>query len=177
VPALRTATVAVFLLLVSVTAADLAIDRDSDQADFQPQVQQTVPAARQTQSEPTELPDGAPVAGEDAAPEPLDDAAPADGVAPAAAPTFGSEAESSSLQQAAPAEEPALAMERVVESPAASPAATPAAKPVPTAIESAPSGNGISRWRIAEIGLLLLLAWLLVTWIGRARIASRDSER
>jgi hypothetical protein len=93
-------------------------------------------------------------------------------------------AEPAGMSGAEVADEDSLAMEQEEagidgESPsdqaAASPeAATPEATPSP--IERQESGDdkgGLSNWRIAEIALLLLLLWLIVTWIGLARMRRR----
>jgi hypothetical protein len=47
---------------------------------------------------------------------------------------------------------------------------TAAATPPPAESTSGDRGVDISRWRIAEFGLLLLLLWLGVTWFGRTRM-------
>jgi hypothetical protein len=63
----------------------------------------------------------------------------------------------------------------------AEPAATPSLEPSPTASEPVPESrvdtteesDGLSNWRIAEIALLLLLFWLVVTWFGLERMRNR----
>ena len=36
------------------------------------------------------------------------------------------------------------------------------------------AGFTLSWWRIAELGLLMILVWLLVSWVGRSRVGSLD---
>jgi len=61
-------------------------------------------------------------------------------------------------------------------SPAAT-AATPAASPVPVALDQkqpeSDDDSGVSGWRIAQIALLVLLLWLVVTVVGLQRIRAR----
>jgi hypothetical protein len=55
---------------------------------------------------------------------------------------------------------------------AATPAATPA--PVDTDRQPAASDDGVSGWRIAQIGLVVLVLWLAVTVIGLQRLRRRQ---
>jgi hypothetical protein len=88
-----------------------------------------------------------------------------------------------SMAEAAPEASPS-AIPTVTATPSPLPTAT--ASPVPPSPTAAPSptpaertngdGGSISRWRIAEFGLLLLLVWLGVTWFGRTRVGDQSSK-
>ncbi|MEZ4507228.1 MAG: zf-HC2 domain-containing protein [Thermomicrobiales bacterium] len=90
----------------------------------------------------------------------------------------------SSAMQEAPAA-PAAAMEPGLASPTAEPTATPTPTPEATATATptatpAPASDGwsseftLSWWRIAELALLMILIWLIVTWFGRRGVDSLD---
>ncbi|TXG81537.1 MAG: hypothetical protein E6R14_07735 [Thermomicrobiales bacterium] len=116
--------------------------------------------------------------------------APSTEAASGAAPEAASESESadesfeSSAMQEAPAA-PATTLELAPASPTAEPTAaatsapeppatsTPTATPVPDSSDGK-GGFSLSWWRIAELSLLMVLIWLIVTWIGRRGVGSLD---
>lgn len=191
VPLIRAATLAVALLLISVTVADVLVHRDTGQesagsiavqtaretSDAAPALQNAAetstlapaPTAFDT-SLAGQVGESAPMRSQEE-PESADTASELDSVSV----TEGAE---DSVDMAAPA--PA-AMQPASVSIESSPPATqvvPSASPSaasPTAIPAASESPGhgsrsVSSWRIVELGLLLLLLWLGVSWIGRARM-------
>lgn len=228
VPAIRAATLAVALLLLSVAAIDVITHRSDTSENAGPAVlrqaeptQQSIPAQANNPA-PTSAPSilnsetdaaadrseaasGGAAAPADAsgpmvssATQSNDSTLPETGGAaytgeiegdaeasPALAAAMPPLQESSEPQQAAPESMAGLAPEAspavaATELATPTPAPTATASPIPASPTVAPSptpiertsGNGgsISRWRIAEFGLLLLLVWLGVTWFGRTRM-------
>ena len=184
-PIIRAATLAVALLLISVTAIDLIIHRDSGQESAGPALMQMAP--QDQESEPALMREGE---GETSVAIPTNIGAVTSGGAGKTPPA------STSIQSAADdsVSEPTGASESVAPAPAdisddaelgesmapalqAVPPATPAVtSPVPSPAatpavdaESGRGGASVSRWRIAELGLLLLLLWLGVSWLARSR--------
>jgi hypothetical protein len=105
-------------------------------------------------------------------------------VPPAPAVAMPSEQEGSATVQSASetmAELAPVASPTVAPTETATPVPTATASPAPPSPSPTPaeraSGNGasISRWRVAEFGLLLLLVWLGVTWFGRTRVGNHSS--
>jgi len=161
---IRTATLVVALLLLSVTAIDLITNRGGNQESAGPALMQDAGILLQS----TALTDSEP---------------------PAAAPMLG-EAETSATEVPAEENAPVLraaesASDAAESSPALQSAMAPApvqtASPMPTASPVPPestndagerSAGAISRWRIVELGLLMLLLWLAVSWIGRTRVGN-----
>jgi hypothetical protein len=186
-PVLRVAVAAVFLLLVGVTATDLITQPDDDRDQV---AMIAEPTAAPTEAVMRQEAEEAPEA--DAAPLPT-------GAAPAPAAAGASLEEAGESQEALPASEPSEAFSQAVADEdtgaadagvaqdaadgadiAQAPAATPEIAPSPTA--AAPESrvdttedddDGLSNWRIAEIALLLLLFWLVVTWFGLERMRKR----
>lgn len=178
VPALRVATIVVALLLVSVTALDVLVDRngspdttpvvlmqDAEVAEQQAPIDAVATTgdaaleAAPAQSSDTSILSAA----ESGMQRTSDDGDSATGAGP--------EEASSSDAESAPA--------MMAPEPAAAPAGSPAVDgtPVPAEPERAgSSGPQVSGWRIAELGLLLLLIWLIVSWIGRNRFEDRRAE-
>jgi hypothetical protein len=106
--------------------------------------------------------------------------------APAAAANIGESTMESSgalgaMEESAP-ETPPSPVPTETATPSPIPTATASPIPPTATVEATPvsdgqsgdSGVGLSRWRIAEFGLLLLLVWLGVTWFGRAHM--RDDK-
>lgn len=205
VPAIRAATLAVALLLLSVAAIDVLTHRSDTSENAGPAVlrqveptQQSIPAQQDNTAptmdfapqEPGEVSGGAAPTDESGpmvsnAMQPDDSAeSETDGSADTGESDINAEAPPAPAAMAPPQESsgPLLgASESMVElAPKASPTVTATASPIPASPTVAPSpvpterpsGNGgsISRWRIAEFGLILLLIWLGVTWLGRTRM-------
>lgn len=188
-PAIKLATIAVALLFISVTAFDV-LTNQSGQDDLSPsssvqrEADLPAPAAEIAQPEATE----AIVLGESN--ESTSDSSDVDGAAEGNGPgSSATESEpsdesfSSEAMQEAPA--PAAAVQLPVT--VASPTAEPTSTPIPTATSEptasatpAPEDDGwrteftLSWWRIAELGLFMILVWLLVSWIGRSRVGNLD---
>lgn len=210
VPAIKAATIAVALLLVSVTAFDV-LTNQSGQDD---------PVSETSVMREADLPAPTGAFEQAAATEPplleeVSDTAADDGEAAStlqesetdseigeaegalgAAETGGSDAEapepadnesfaSSAMQEVPPA--PAAAMQAPTVAATPTTEATSTASPEPTETPSATatatpapddtsSGANleISRWRIAELGLLMILLWLIVSWVGRSRVGQID---
>ncbi len=194
IPVIKLATIAVALLFISVTAFDVltnqsgqddinqstALQRDSDLP---------APAVQNAQSEATE----APIPGDSNAS--ISDAGKAetaleanDAAGGAVDSDTASDSVSSSAMQEAPAA-PAAAIEQpgLFASPTVASTPTPTlpatVEPIPTpSAEATPiagpkdrsGGLALSSWRIAELGLLMVLIWLLVSWIGRSRVGQPD---
>ncbi len=233
VPAIRAATLAVALLLLSVTAIDVITNRSGTSENAGPVVmrqaeptQQAIPA-QVNGAAPTSIPaeqeidaglttanqseaasGGASAATEESGPM-VSGAMQSGDTSQAASDGAASGADGESNAEVPPApaaampqEEPSQTLGEAPESiaelapeasPTAAPTKTATPSPVPTATASpmppsptaAPSptpsgrtnGNGasVSRWRIAEFGLLLLLVWLGVTWFGRTRVGNQSS--
>jgi hypothetical protein len=234
VPAIRAATLAIALLLLSVTAVDVITHRSNTSENAGPMVmrqaeptQQAIPAQAIDSAPTSEVPilgaesdaaadqSGAASGGAAAAtdtsgpmvssamqpPDSETDGATDTGEsdieaeappAPAAAmvppqetsePLLGA---SESMAEVAPAASPTAAgPETAATSPVAPATASPAppspavaASPTPSENTGGNGGSGgsISRWRIAEFGLLLLLVWLGVTWLGRTRVGDSSSD-
>jgi hypothetical protein len=168
-PVLRVAVAAVFLLLVGVTAVDLGTQRD-DQDDQVAMIANT-PTAR-TDSISMEAPEST-----EAAP-----AAPAVNIEAADADDAALTEPSEAFSQAEVADEEAAGPEReavtgggdaAVEQAVASPEVSPTATPEEERLDARDDDDELSNWRIAEIALLLLLFWLVVTWIGLERVRKR----
>lgn len=230
VPAIRAATLAVALLLLSVTAIDVITHRSETTEQAGPMVmrqaeptQEALPA-QANQAAPTSISDaqesgtGASTANQpEAASGGAAAATEASGpmVSSAMQPANAAEAESADVAEdnnsavappapaaAMPQEEPSQALGEApasmaeaapIGSPGSIPTETATSSPVPTATASPvpltstavpstssteradTSGGAISRWRIAEFGLLLLLVWLGVTWFGRTRVGDQPS--
>jgi anti-sigma factor RsiW len=233
VPAIRAATLAVALLLLSVTAIDVITHRSETSENAGPAVmRQAEPTQQATPAQangavPTSIPAeqetdtglttaNQPEAASGGAPAATDESGPmvsgamqsgdtseaaSDGTAPGAASGNAEEIppapaaampqqepsqvlgeESESMAEVAPEASPTSAPTETA-TPSPSPMAT--ASPVPPSPTAAPSptpaertnGNGasVSRWRIAEFGLLLLLVWFGVTWFGRTRVGNRSN--
>lgn len=192
VPAIKVATVAVALLLVSVTAFDV-LTNQTEQSDSLPQTsvqrEADVPAPENTQPALTDIPVL------EASDETISEASDAD-TALQESETGGAQSESdaaaddafvgSAMQEAPPA--PAAAVEQptfeasptpeptATPSPTATPepTITPTATPTPEEDDSWRAEITVSWWRIAELGLLLLLVWLVVSWVGRSRVGRLD---
>lgn len=82
---------------------------------------------------------------------------------------------SESMAESAPVASPAEATTPVATATASPSAATAVASPTPA--EQTDGGRvSVSRWRIAEFGLLLLLVWLGVTWFGRSHTGGSSSD-
>jgi anti-sigma factor RsiW len=190
IPALRAATLAAALLLISVTAIDVITHRNGS-SDQVPVTQMRLPvetappaggvnqAAEPAQVESTEAPllgetndsissastTGGTEANETESGPPqgaLGAAASSAAPAPDSVPTFG-------------ATEVLPAMLEPEATPSPSPLATASPVPAPETEESS-GGASISRWRIAELALLLLLLWLIVSWVGRSRVEDRPTS-
>lgn len=207
VPALKAATIAVALLLVSVTAFDVLTnqsgqsDRSSETSVLR-EADLPVPTVEITQPAATEMP----MLGESN--EVLPDAAEAD-TAPqdsvtggsdmgesesaleAAEPSNSGAAESeaaddesftsSAMQEAPPAPAAAEQQPTFAASPTVEPTPTSAPEPTaPATASPATDADGwsaelqLSWWRIAELGLVILLIWLGVSWVGRSRVGRLD---
>ena len=207
VPALKAATIAVALLLVSVTAFDVLTnqsgqsDRSSETSVLR-EADLPVSTVEITQPAATEMP----MLGESS--EVLPDAAEAD-TAPQDSETGGSDIgesepaleaaepgdsgaaeseaaddasfSSSAMQEAPPAPAAAEQQSTIATSPTVEP--TPTSTPEPTATATATPATDadgwsaefqLSWWRIAELGLLMLLIWLGVSWVGRSRVGRLD---
>lgn len=187
VPAIKTATIAVALLLISITAFDV-LTNQSGQDDGSPstsmQRESDAPAAEVDVAQPAAT--EAPTLGE--ANESFADTGEAD-TAIVEAETGGSGAEAEpadgAFSSAAEAPAPAAAIEQpaIAASPTSEPTVTPTPEPTRTVTPTptpAPGSDGwragvdLSWWRIAELGLLMVLVWLVVSWIGRARVGNLD---
>jgi hypothetical protein len=195
VPAIKAATIAVALLLVSITAFDV-LTNQSGQDDTSPQtsVQREpdvpAPAPDDAQLAPTEMP----MLGESN--ESISDAGESDtaiqesetgGDAESASDAAGESFTSSAMQEAPAAPAAAVEQPTVAASPTPEPTVTPTSTATPTLTATATAtatpasssdgwsaGFTLSWWRIAELGLLMILVWLLVSWIGRSRVESLD---
>lgn len=213
VPAIRAATLAIALLLLSVTAIDVITHRSSVQESAGPvAMQQTAdqgqaPAVQANNAVATSAPslqesETEPSTGSSAVQRTENDAA-GGASAPESAQENASDSalDSSSVSSAGEAPQapaPASAVEptqeimlgaapSLSEAPASPtialaataspvpPAATPQATPTP-ASTTAGSGGSISPWRIAELGLLMLLIWLGVSWFGRTRMPEEPTS-
>jgi anti-sigma factor RsiW len=197
-PALRAATAAVAMLLVVVVAGDVLTNQENGNQE-RPAVttnvtstaanQYTAPTSTSADSLMMESEAPSTSSGE------ADNAAPAAG---AAAPNEAAKEESAtqenseasamqaqedgaadesraaeSEQTSSPALQPAAAAPTVTVEP--SPTSEPTASPQPTATPGPSEASGTSEgrtsnWRIAEIALGLLLAWLIVTLVGLRRL-------
>ncbi len=220
VPAIRAATLAVALLLLSVTAIDVLTHRNGTTEQAGPavmrQAEPTQPAApaqanqRVTTAIPAEQETGSgvtsveqPGGAADSAAAQTETSGPMVSSAlqssdtsetdSAAAPdqteeNMGAEIPppAAAMPQEEPSQMPASMAEVAPEASltvAASESATPSPVPAtpPAAATATPGehadGNTmtVSRWRIAEFGLLLLLVWLGVTWFGRTRVGDRSA--
>ena len=195
VPAIKAATIAVALLLVSVTAFDVLTDQSSQndmipQTSVQREADLPAPAAENAQPAATDMPmlgeSNESVPGTGGSDTALQESEPDDESATdsdAADESFAS----SAMQEAPPAPAAAVEQPTIAASPTAEPTSTPAptATPSPTATASptatpAPGSEGwsagftLSWWRIAELGLLMILIWLVVSWVGRSRVGQLD---
>lgn len=191
VPAIKAATIAVALLFISVTAFDVLTNQSgkndmSPQTSVQREADLPAPAVQDQQPALTEVPEL------EEAGESVSDTSVAD-TAIQESETGGADVESapdaadesfigSAMQEAPPAaaNQPAIAASPTPE-PTVTP--TPTAIPSPTATATATPTSGsdgwraevtLSWWRIAELGLLMVLIWLIVSWIGRSRVGSLD---
>ncbi len=194
IPAIKLATIAVALLFVSVTTFDVLTNQSgqddmSQSTSLQRDTDFPAPAVQNAQSEATEAlapPESNASISDDGG---SDTALEANDVAGgAAAPDADSDSASSAAMQEAPAapapavEEPVLFASPTVEStptPTLSATTEPIPTPSPEATPIAGSddrsgGLALSKWRIAELGLLMVLIWLLVSWIGRSRVGQVD---
>ncbi len=184
IPVIRAVTLAVALLLISVTAIDVLTHRGNTGEQAGPTLMQQPGELQQSESAtdfvaPTSMPMLGAMESEDSSAPP--ESAPAQRAADMTAETDASNEAPQSANGAAvaPAESSPVAFE-------APPAPATAASPPPTAspIESIPvpgvdTGSGgahISRWRIVELALLMLLIWLGVTWIGRVVAGDRTES-
>lgn len=198
-PVLRTATAAVTLLLLVVIAGDVLTNRNEQPSNHhvtapsqapstQPGISvpptSTAEASTLFQAEPAELQSVAPTAAAQAAAQ-QKEALPGSGretnsAADSAAANAAESTQTDEIQAAgAAAPEEALSSPSPPTATATStvtptPTPEPTTTPQPTAIAVPPSTSGTSggnerNWRIAEIALALLLAWLIVTWIGLER--------
>ncbi|CAN5739118.1 hypothetical protein BH20CHL4_BH20CHL4_09610 [soil metagenome] len=170
-PALRVAVAAVFLLLVGVSATDLITQRD-DQGDQVAMVADT-PAARPESVSLEEAPQaiGAPPAAPAANIEAAESdeamfAEPSEALGDAAARDDSDTSETGETVDAG-----ADAMDQPGPTPPPEPSPTPDASVA--RVDAAEESDGLSNWRIVEISLLLLLFWLVVTWIGVERVRKR----
>lgn len=169
-PALRVAVAAVFLLLAGVTTADLVTQRDdqpdqvamvadtpaarSDSVSMQaPPATQPLPAAPQDQIEAVESEDVLRTEPSEALSEPAAD----------------SESDMFDADQT----EDASADPTQAQPPTPQPSPSATAAPPEERADASDESDGLSNWRIAEIALLLLLFWLIVTWLGLERIKKR----
>jgi len=169
-PAMRIAVAAVFLLLVGVTTADLVTQRD-DQGDQVAMVADT-PAARSdsvsmqappaTQSLP-------------AAPQDQIEAIESEDVLRSGPSEALSEEAADSESDMFDADETgdAGADPTTQQTPTPQPSPSPTAAPPEERVDASSEDDGLSNWRIAQIALLLLLFWLIVTWLGLERIKRR----
>ncbi len=195
VPAIKAATIAVALLFISVTAFDVLTDQSgqndtSPQTSVQREADLPAPAAENTQPATTEMP----MLGESSEP-PSDtggsDTAPQESEPDDESASESDEAEesfaSSAMQEAPAAPAPAVQQTTVASSPTPEPTATstttatpePTVTPSPTATPASESdgwsaGFTLSWWRIAELGLFMVLIWLVVSWVGRSRVGQLD---
>ena len=194
IPAIKLATIAVALLFFSVTAFDVLTNQSgqddlNQSSSVQREADLPAPAAENPLPASTE----AIILGESN--DSISGASDTDialqeseSTGGAAEPEAASDSVSSSAIQEAPAapaaafEQPGLAASPSAES-TATPAATVAPGPIASPSASPPSGPASERgndgfnlswWRIAELGLLMILVWLLVSWIGRARVGNID---
>lgn len=194
IPAIKFATIAVALLLISVTTFDVLTNQSGqvdmgDSTSLQRESDLPAPAAQNAQSEATEaliLGESNEAIPDDTESETAFEAS--DAIGGAVEQDAASDSVSNSGMQGAPAA-PAAAIEQPnrVASPTAEstspPLATatpqPAGTPSPSATTAAGSNDGsadfkLSWWRIAELGLLMVLIWLLVSWVGRSRVGQAD---
>lgn len=168
-PVIRAATLAVALLLVTVSALDVITNRDgatdqvvttqmreqapSESSSGEGGAQEAAQPAQAVATEPGML--GAASDSEPAS-EPQESESAADGAAPAVAPApavASPESEKAEVAEASPA---------------------PTASPSPVSASESSTGVSISPWRIAELALLLLLLWLVVSWVGRSRVEHEE---
>ncbi|CAN5617449.1 hypothetical protein BH23CHL4_BH23CHL4_02690 [soil metagenome] len=170
-PALRVAVAAVFLLLVGVSATDLITQRDN-QGDQVAMVADP-PAARPESVSLEEAPQaiGAPPAAPAANIEAAESdeamfAEPSEALGDAAARDDSDTSETGETVDAG-----ADAMDQPGPTPPPEPSPTPDASVA--RVDAAEESDGLSNWRIVEISLLLLLFWLVVTWIGVERVRKR----
>lgn len=183
-PAIRAATLAVILLLLSVTAIDIITHRNSTSEPVS-----TVQMSREIGALPTSQDAQAPLiesATESGAAQVEQSAAPEPQVLGEASDSAANGALGDAANQNPPAAPPPAAIpaeSEVAPVPAmmaqeatASPMATRGAVASPTPALSTGSGNGVSlsRWRIAELALLLLLLWLIVSWFGRRQMDDEE---
>lgn len=167
IPALRTATLIVALLLVSVSALDVITHRNSEPNSTSPVLMQSAP---EQEAPPMQRSIGNSVeSGEDSMALPADEAIDSEAV------------DSEQLIPAAPA---VTAPDQDIQPTAITGEIAPTIESSPvvsasdsdsgptTSGEPEKSGVTISSWRIVELGLLLLLFWLGVTWLGRTRFAN-----
>lgn len=198
-PAIRAATVAVALLLLSVAAIDLITHRGTGDESAGPVLMQQAPntqepstAFRAQEAAPATEPmlqaaeeSSTGAVAESTADEmgnASDEAAPAPESAGAGMAQSTQEAVLAvAPAEVAPVSQPTTGALGAAPAPAVE--ATPLASPVATAeatsaaAEKANRGGAeLSRWRIAEFGLLLLLLWLVVTWVGRARFGDQANS-
>lgn len=181
-PVIRTATLVVALLLLSVTAIDVITHRGNGGENAGPVFMQQAPEDTETAfstSEPAvmemtgsgaaEPASGAPGSAEQSMQSTADES------------TAPGEISASRIEMTEPAgfaaAPPAPAAQSDLESlPEASPAiaASPAAEATPFAAQSGEHAKtSVSGWRIAEFGLLLLLIWLIGSLVGRMRMDER----
>jgi hypothetical protein len=198
-PALRAATAAVAMLLLVVIAGDVLTNRNEEPSNRSllapsqaPSTQPVIlpPAVNTSQPStlfqtiPTETSSSAPPEAAQSVPQQKNAATGSQRETNAAADSAAANAtestETSDVQAAgaAAAEEaaPSPSMPTPTATASATPTATslPTVTPLPTATAvpsstSGTSGGNERNWRIAEITLAVVLAWLLVTWIGLER--------
>lgn len=147
-PALRIATTMVVLLLISVTVIDLLDDDTSDQPDVEP-----LRTVQESTLAPTDAAESAP---DFAAPAASDEDLAEDGEESEFTAAGGSQGEAeTAISAASPSPEPAMA----------------------AVDEQDERDDGPSTWRMIQYGLLIVLAWLIVTWIGYERIKKRPDRQ
>ncbi len=160
IPALRVAAAVVALLLVGVTAADIRFADDT-----RPPAQQAVSRSTAPSTSETEATEGRQTSEDLPA---ADDAGSSAGVAEPA----GEQADRA-LQAVPAAPATVAASNRTADTSLAAPAeADPATDRAPSTGSNRPSA-----WRLAEVGLALVLLWLLVGLVGLQRLRGTSDPR
>jgi hypothetical protein len=192
-PALRVATVGVFVLLLTVTATDRLSDDGAEPPRANRPVIQSTSISSTGQEEEQPRPNAA---REES--QPIGDESASEAQAPAAAPTTVGESNSEAFTQdeeipatggrtqsqatGAPASaampEPASSdVVSQIESPAATPIAEATEIASQVASQTDQGKGGVSGWRVTEVLLLIVFTWLAVTWFARSRFGSITAEK
>jgi hypothetical protein len=201
-PALRTATAAIAMLLVVVIAGDVLTNRNNGTTErAAPAVVQTTSTSARAvapatstaeasslfQAPLTEGQSAEPTQAPPSAAQQKESTTESNSAADAAVANTEAAAEKDQIQAAgaaAPQEEPAsppppnptaTAQPTATIAPTSTPEPTATSTPVPPS-SAGTSNNDERNWRIVEVALVLILAWLVVTWIG-VEVFKRDSKR